>query len=135
MLEKQEHLYSTLFTSGQVLVERHGPPEVTEALTEALRLQWSYGFPYTPRTLPLLTHAFGDYPAGMQAAAAHHLLNTVLPGRTVFDPFLGGGTVVVEALRAGRLGIGSDVSPLALFVARGRSWIASDTEIEELCEL
>eukprot|EP00752_Nemacystus_decipiens_P004425 g4040.t1 len=49
MLEKQEHLYSTLFTSGQVLVERHGPPEVTEALTEALRLQWSYGFPYTPR--------------------------------------------------------------------------------------
>lgn len=45
----QEHLYSTLFTSGQVVVERHGPPEVTGALMEALRLQWSYGFPYTPR--------------------------------------------------------------------------------------
>eukprot|EP00752_Nemacystus_decipiens_P004426 g4040.t2 len=134
MLEKQEHLYSTLFTSGQVLVERHGPPEVTEALTEALRLQWSYGFPYTPRTLPLLTHAFGVYPAGMQAAAAHHLLKTVLPGRTVFDPFVGGGTVLVEAIRAGRLGIGSDISPLALFVARGRTWTASDLELEELCE-
>lgn len=51
------------------------------------------------------------------------------------DPFLGGGTVVVEALRAGRLGIGSDISPLALFVARGRTWTASDTELEELCEV
>lgn len=37
-----------------------------------------------PQTLPLLTHAFGAYPAGMQPAAAHHLLKTVLPGRTVF---------------------------------------------------
>lgn len=44
----QEHLYATMFTSGEVLVERQGTPRVTDALVEALRLQWSYGFPFTP---------------------------------------------------------------------------------------
>ena len=34
--------------------------------------------------LPLLTHGFGTYPAGMQPAAAAHLLKTILPGKTVF---------------------------------------------------
>lgn len=48
------------------------------------------------------------------------------------DPFVGGGTVIVEAMRAGRFGIGSDISPLALFVSRGRTWTASITELEGL---
>lgn len=43
--------------------------------------------------------------------------------------------MIVEALRAGRLGVGSDVSPLSLFVSRGRTWIASDSELEELREV
>lgn len=46
---RQEHLYGTMFTSGQVLVERHGAE--TEALVEGLRLQWSYGFPFTPKVI------------------------------------------------------------------------------------
>lgn len=33
--------------------------------------------------LPVLTHAFFPYPAGMQPATAHHLLETVLTGRSV----------------------------------------------------
>lgn len=32
---------------------------------------------------PLLTHAFHQYPAGMQPATASHLLKTVLPGKSV----------------------------------------------------
>lgn len=48
------------------------------------------------------------------------------------DPFVGGGTVVLEAMRAGRLAVGSDISPLALFVSRGRSWVASDAELDGL---
>lgn len=40
--------------------------------------------PSPSQALPLLTHAFGAYPAGMQPSAAHHLLKTILPGRTVF---------------------------------------------------
>jgi len=48
---RQEHLYSTLLTSGEVLVEKHGAPDVTTAVVEALRLQWAYGFPYTPQVI------------------------------------------------------------------------------------
>lgn len=53
----------------------------------------------------------------------------------VSDPFVGGGTVVLEAMRAGRLGVGADISPLALFVSRGRCWTASDSELERLKEV
>ncbi|CAN0004844.1 unnamed protein product [Scytosiphon promiscuus] len=130
MLQKQEHLYGTMFTSGQVLVERHGAE--TEALVEGLRLQWSYGFPFTPKDVPVLTHAFHPYPAGMQPATARHLLMTILPGEAVLDPFVGGGTVIVEAMRAGRLGMGSDISPLALFVSRGRTWTTSASGLDDL---
>ncbi|CAN0478628.1 unnamed protein product, partial [Laminaria digitata] len=50
------------------------------------------------------------------------------------DPFVGGGTVVLEAMRAGRVAVGSDISPLALFVSRGRCWMSSDDELDRLRE-
>lgn len=43
--------------------------------------------------------------------------------------------MILEAMRAGRFGIGSDISPLALFVARGRTWTASDSALQELREV
>ena len=51
------------------------------------------------------------------------------------DPFVGGGTVVLEAMRAGRVAVGSDISPLALFVSRGRCWMSPDDELERLREV
>lgn len=41
-----------MFTSGEVTVESHGTPQVADALVEALRLQWAYGHPYTPKASP-----------------------------------------------------------------------------------
>lgn len=38
-----------MFTSGEVEIETDGAPDLTKALVEALRLQWAYGFPYTPK--------------------------------------------------------------------------------------
>lgn len=40
-----------MFTSGEVVVEKHGVPEVTGPLVEALRLQLAYGHPFTPKVL------------------------------------------------------------------------------------
>ena len=51
------------------------------------------------------------------------------------DLFVGGGTVVLEAMRAGRVAVGSDISPLALFVSRGRCWTSSDDELDRLREV
>ena len=66
------------------------------------------------------THGFHTYPAGMHPDAARGLV-AALPGDSVFDPFCGGGTVLVEAMLAGKRAIGRDVSPVALRVARART--------------
>ncbi len=41
-----------------------------------------------------------------------------LQGRVVLDPFMGGGTTIVEALRLGCKVIGVDVNPVAWFVTK-----------------
>ncbi len=47
-------------------------------------------------------------------------------GASVLDPFCGGGTVLVEALLAGRRAVGRDVSPVSQLVSRARCSLASD---------
>ena len=91
-----------------------GDAALAEPLGRALSAQWAYGFPIVPKPGLQLTHGFMHYPAGMQAMAATILLE-VLPSGVLLDPFVGGGTTLVEAMRTGREVIGADVSPLALF--------------------
>ena len=98
-----------------------GPEDVCTVLLEAMRVQWSHGYPHTPRGYPRTTHGFHEYPAGMQAAAADRILD-VLPGDSLLDPFTGGGTSLVVGMTKGRRTVGIDVSPLAAFVATLRTW-------------
>ena len=68
------------------------------------------------------THHFHTYPAGMHPDCARDLLAALpAPGPHVHDPFCGGGTVPLEALLAGRPASGTDLSPVALWVARTRT--------------
>jgi hypothetical protein len=64
------------------------------------------------------THRFHTYPARMHPDAAATLIGAC-PG-PVHDPFCGGGTVLVEAMLAGRPCSGADLSPIALLVSRAR---------------
>lgn len=66
------------------------------------------------------THGFHTWPAGLHPDAAAILVGA-LPGRSVLDPFCGGGTVLVEARIAGRQAVGRDVSPIAVRVAAARA--------------
>jgi hypothetical protein len=66
------------------------------------------------------THGFHTWPAGLHPDAAA-LLVEAFPGRSLLDPFCGGGTVLVEGRVAGRRVVGRDVSPIALLIARGRA--------------
>lgn len=70
-------------------------------------------------TVERATHGFHSYPAGLHPEAARLLLG--LGEGPVLDPFCGGGTVLVEALLAGRPALGLDISPVALIVARARA--------------
>lgn len=68
------------------------------------------------------THDFYHYPARFAPAVARAVIDTWSgPGDWVLDPFMGGGTTVIEALRAGRRVVGVDLNSLAHFVAEVRT--------------
>lgn len=69
-----------------------------------------------------LTHGFYHYPARFSPtvvrAAIKHSTN---PDDWILDPFMGGGTSVIESLALGRRIIGVDINSLAHFVAEVRT--------------
>lgn len=65
------------------------------------------------------THNFYRYPARFSpqfAATAIGCFSS--PGDLVLDPYMGGGTTIVEALKSGRHVVGNDLNSLATFVAK-----------------
>ena len=61
-----------------------------------------------------LTHGYYKYPARFSPAFVRSAIETFTqPGDLVLDPHVGGGTTLVEALAAGRNGVGVDISTLA----------------------
>ena len=66
------------------------------------------------------THGFHTYPANLHPDLAKTVIGEC-PGVSVHDPFCGGGTVPVEAILAGRVATGSDLSPIAVLVSRART--------------
>ncbi|MBN1336505.1 MAG: hypothetical protein JXB39_11140 [Deltaproteobacteria bacterium] len=71
------------------------------------------------------THGFHTWPAGLDPDAAALLVRS-LPDGPVGDPFCGGGTVLVEALAAGRSALGWDLAPVAVRLARVRACLADE---------
>jgi len=74
------------------------------------------------------SHGFHTWPAGMHPDAARDLV-ALFPGDSVFDPFCGGGTTLVEARAAGRRAYGVDLSPIAVRVARARCATPDDATL------
>lgn len=63
-------------------------------------------------------HGFHTYPARMHPVTAARLVTAFSEeGATVLDPFCGSGTVLVEAMLAGRRALGTDLNPLAVRLA------------------
>lgn len=66
-----------------------------------------------------LTHGFYRYPARFSPQFVRAALKAFTqPGDIVLDPFMGGGTTLVEARLMGRRAIGVDISQLATFIAQ-----------------
>ena len=103
-------------TSLPFAVSTKGDARFAEPLAQALRCQWAFGFPTVPKPGLQLTHGFYQYPAGMQPVAAAHMLSILPPG-LLLDPFVGGGTTLVEGMRCGWQTVGADASPLAVFTS------------------
>jgi hypothetical protein len=78
-----------------------------------------------------VTHGFHTYAAGLHPDAAARLV-AAFPGDSVLDPFVGGGTVLVEGRLAGRRTLGRDVSPVALLVATARTSTADEATLTRM---
>ena len=71
---------------------------------------------------PRLTHYLFRFPAKFHPPVVHALIREyTTAGQTVLDPFCGSGTLMVAAAVEGRNAIGSDVDPVAVFVAAGKT--------------
>ncbi|HEX7670518.1 MAG TPA: DNA methyltransferase, partial [Polyangiaceae bacterium] len=63
-------------------------------------------------------HGFHSYAARLHPVTARRLVERLsAPGETVLDPFMGSGTVLVEARLLGRRALGADLNPLSADLA------------------
>ena len=72
-------------------------------------------------------HGLHEYKGKFNPQVVRALLNMfqIEPGQRVFDPFCGSGTTLVECAHLGVTGIGTDINPLAIMIAR--------TKLQALC--
>lgn len=76
------------------------------------------------------THGFYPYPARFSPQFAQAIIATFTePGDLVFDPYMGGGTTLVEAMSLGRRAIGTDINSIAHFVSTVKTTPLSETDI------
>lgn len=80
-----------------------------------------------------LTHGYYKYPARFSPRFVRAAIEAFTrPGDLCFDPHVGGGTTLVEAMALGRNAIGVDISTLAEFVSTVKTTVFSKSEIEAL---
>ena len=78
------------------------------------------------------THGFYHYPARFSPAIARAVIGLFSePGDWILDPFMGGGTSVIEGLASGRRVAGVDINTLAHFVTQVRTTPLSRSEEHE----
>ena len=76
-----------------------------------------------------ITHRFYTYPAGFSPKFVSSAIeNLTKKGDVVLDPFMGGGTSIVEGMRLGRKTIGIDLNYISFFVTKVKTTILSSKQ-------
>lgn len=79
------------------------------------------------------THSFYNYPARFSPLFVRETIRAFTkPGDLVMDPFMGGGTTLVESKMLNRHSIGFDISSLAHFVTKVKTTSLSQPEIQKI---
>ena len=79
------------------------------------------------------THNFYLYPARFSPEITRTIIALFSqPGDSVLDPFMGGGTSIIEGMMLGRRMVGIDLNPLAHFVTSARTRPLSDADADVL---
>lgn len=79
------------------------------------------------------THKFYRYPARFSPLFVRVAVEAFTqPGDLILDPFVGGGTSLVEASVLGRRALGTDISSLAVFISKAKTTLLSKEDCIEL---
>lgn len=117
---------------GRIFADGH--PDFVDVLVGALRAP-----AIDHEIAESLTHPFHSYPARLHPATARVLIEMIAednrPRALVVDPFCGSGTTLVEAHAAGLRAVGTDLNPLAVLVARAKTWTAPARRRAQLRDL
>jgi DNA modification methylase len=80
-----------------------------------------------------LTHDFYKYPARFSPLFTRAAIQSFTgPGDIVYDPFMGGGTTVVEASCLGRKALGTDISSLAVFLSDVKTTVLLESQTDSI---
>ena len=86
-----------------------------------------------------LTHAVHPYPGRMHWAIARQLMRHYgESGQRMLDPFVGGGTTMLEAMMAGLDPVGVDLNPLSIPIGKTKTRLTSERDRKEFlsaCEV
>ena len=91
--------------------------------------------PERKKSLYEFTHGFHSYPGRMHPDLPKTLLEQFPTGIKVFDPFMGGGTVLLEGMLLKHKVMGNDLSPIANLVVKERCRWISEKNASHLWEV
>ena len=81
------------------------------------------------------THRFYTYPAGFSPKFVESAIKTFTKKKElVLDPFMGGGTSLIEAIRLNRKIVGIDLNPIAYFATKVKITKLSKAQIKNSSE-
>ena len=81
------------------------------------------------------THGIHPYPAMMIPQVARRLIQTyAIDGGTLFDPYCGTGTTLLEGMLAGIKSVGTDLNPLARLIAETKTTLLDIEQVDGAIE-
>ena len=93
------------------------------------------GWDFEGEDTQYLTHNFHPFPGKFIPQIPKKLMAELLPdGGTVFDPFCGSGTTLVEANLSGNPCVGVDINPLFVMISRAKTTPLAEGEMQYLQE-
>ncbi|MBE7520327.1 MAG: hypothetical protein HS107_13895 [Thermoflexaceae bacterium] len=96
-------------------------------------MDWPPAALHETKRISGLTHGFYRYPATTSPLLVREILQKfTVPGDLVLDPYMGGGTSIVEALAHGRRAVGLDINPLAVMIASAKATPLNGEEWDDL---
>lgn len=107
---------------------------LTQAVENLRSLPYKEGA-YASRAWGHKLHSLCSYPSKIKPAIAHVLVKEFTnPGETILDPFSGIGTIPLEACLQGRVGLASDLNPLAWWGSIAKTRFPPEEEVNKVMQ-